>query len=202
MDKFLPFSSSMTGGVLLLGVPDAMFVALIVYFICLPLLFRRKRTGRKVLLCLLFLYIGALAALTMRFVLPTAWHVSAENTRWALHCINWMPLQSSLQIWKNCLSIGDMGEFIRIVVGNFVMLMPLGILVPMLDRRFRFGKTLLLGMGVSLSIELLQLLGNVLGGAVARSVEIDDVILNVLGCAAAYLILAACRRLFGRKRRR
>ena len=78
----------MTGGVLLLGVPDAMFVALIVYFICLPLLFRRKRAGQKVLLCLLFLYIGALAALTMRFVLPTAWNISAAGTRWALSLIH------------------------------------------------------------------------------------------------------------------
>lgn len=202
MSKFLPFSSSMTGGVLLLGVPDAMFVALIVYFICLPLLFRRKRAGQKVLLCLLFLYIGALAALTMRFVLPTAWNISAAGTRWAFHSINWTPLESSLRILQNCLSIGDMAEFYRIVVGNFVLLMPLGILVPMLDRRFRFGKTLLLGMGVSLSVELLQLLGNVLGGAVARSVEIDDFILNVLGCITAYLILSAFRRLFRRKRRR
>src|SRR5215203_4429859 len=72
------------------------------------------------------------------------------------------------------------------IVGNFVMLLPLGIYLPLIYKRLRkaynFFVVLLICFLVSVGIELLQLATSY------RSTDIDDVILNTLGGAAGFLI--------------
>jgi len=72
------------------------------------------------------------------------------------------------------------------ILGNFVMLLPLGIYLPLIYRRFRkaynFFVVLLICFFVSVAIELLQLATSY------RSTDIDDVILNTLGGSAGFLI--------------
>ena len=72
------------------------------------------------------------------------------------------------------------------IMGNFVMLLPLGIYLPLMYRRLRkayqFFLILLICFLVSLSIELLQLATSF------RSTDIDDIILNTLGGATGFLI--------------
>ena len=72
------------------------------------------------------------------------------------------------------------------ILGNFVMLLPLGIYLPLIYRRFRkayhFFVVLLICFLVSVAIELLQLATSY------RSTDIDDVILNTLGGGAGFLI--------------
>jgi glycopeptide antibiotics resistance protein len=66
--------------------------------------------------------------------------------------------------------------------------MPLGFLAPILWNKFRgFKEVILLGLVVSITIELLQLLENFAGGW-GRVTDIDDVICNVLGVVFGYLI--------------
>ena len=71
-------------------------------------------------------------------------------------------------------------------VGNFVMLLPLGIYLPVLYQRFRkshnFFLVLLICLIVSVGIELLQLATSY------RSADIDDVLLNTLGGGVGFLI--------------
>jgi glycopeptide antibiotics resistance protein len=72
------------------------------------------------------------------------------------------------------------------ILGNFVMLLPLGIYLPLLYTKLRkaysFFAVLLISFLVSVGIELLQLATSY------RSTDIDDVILNTLGGGAGFLI--------------
>lgn len=72
--------------------------------------------------------------------------------------------------------------------GNFVLLAPMGVLVPIAWRAARpWRRTLAWGLLVSVTIELGQLGVNALGLA-HRVVDVDDVLLNVLGVAAGRLV--------------
>lgn len=76
-------------------------------------------------------------------------------------------------------------------LGNFVMLLPLGIYLPLIYRRLRkayyFFVVLLICFLVSVGIELLQLATSY------RSTDIDDVILNTLGGSLGFLIYQLIR---------
>jgi len=69
------------------------------------------------------------------------------------------------------------------VVGNLVMLLPLGIYIPLLYPKFPgFLKVFIICLFVSISIELMQLITSV------RSTDIDDVILNTSGAIVGYVL--------------
>jgi len=83
------------------------------------------------------------------------------------------------------------------VLGNLIMLLPLGIYLPLLYRRLRsfggFFTVLLISLLVSLGIELLQLITSY------RSADIDDVILNTIGGCLGFIIYQFIRAVAGRK---
>ena len=72
------------------------------------------------------------------------------------------------------------------ILGNFVMLLPLGIYLPLLYTKLRkvfsFFAVFMICFIVSVGIELLQLATSY------RSADIDDVILNTLGGCAGFII--------------
>jgi len=69
------------------------------------------------------------------------------------------------------------------VIGNLVMLLPLGIYIPLLFPKLTgFFKVFIICLLVSISIELMQLITSV------RSTDIDDVILNTSGAIVGYLV--------------
>lgn len=68
------------------------------------------------------------------------------------------------------------------VVGNFIMLLPLGIYLPLMYKKIKgFLPVSFIAMLVSVSIELMQLATNV------RVTDIDDVILNTSGASLGYI---------------
>ena len=68
------------------------------------------------------------------------------------------------------------------IAGNAALLAPLGFRLPLFWRYFgRARRTILFGFGVSLSIELIQL---VAGGVTS----VDDLLLNTLGAAAGFAL--------------
>jgi glycopeptide antibiotics resistance protein len=74
------------------------------------------------------------------------------------------------------------------VVGNLVMLLPLGIYIPLLFPKLSgFFRVFIICLLVSISIELMQLITNV------RSTDIDDVILNTSGAVVGYIIYKLIR---------
>jgi VanZ family protein len=69
--------------------------------------------------------------------------------------------------------------------GNIALLMPLGVLLPVLSNRFRGPLRILLAVGfVSLCIETVQ--GSMIAG---RAFDADDVILNTAGAVLAYVLV-------------
>src|SRR4030095_7789018 len=74
------------------------------------------------------------------------------------------------------------------VLGNFVMLLPLGIYLPILYKHLRrFFPVLLVSMLASIMIEFFQLITRF------RSADIDDVLLNTVGACVGYIIYRAVK---------
>lgn len=142
----------------------------------------------------LFIYAGALVSLCFTFVLPSNWHFT--NTKYVLENINLTPFESSYQIYLNCKSTGNFHAFYYLIIGNFAMLMPLGILISLINHKIKGLKVLILGFFASVFIEISQLISNLAYGTTLRAVELDDVILNTAGCFLAYLIYALFRKLY------
>jgi len=75
------------------------------------------------------------------------------------------------------------------LVGNILLLLPLGFFLPTLWTKVRsFKKTLLIGILSSLSIETAQYILAYLGLSIGRASDIDDVILNSIGVIFGYLV--------------
>ena len=78
--------------------------------------------------------------------------------------------------------------FSKQVLGNFVMLLPLGIYIPLLFPKLcGFFRTFIICLLVSACIELMQLITSY------RSSDIDDVILNTSGAVTGYAIYELIR---------
>ena len=84
-------------------------------------------------------------------------------------------------------------------VGNFLLLLPLGIYVPVLwsQKKWNLFKVAAVGFLVSLTIESTQLLYSFKIDYTYRSFDVDDLMLNTLGAATGYVIyLFFCLLLF------
>jgi len=84
------------------------------------------------------------------------------------------------------------------ILGNFVMLLPLGIYLPLIYKRLRkaynFFVVLLICFLVSVGIELLQLATSY------RSTDVDDVILNTLGGCTGFIIYLLIKTIIAPKK--
>ena len=81
---------------------------------------------------------------------------------------------------------------LRNLVGNVLLLLPLGIYGPILMPRLRSVPAMLLaGAGVSALIELGQLAVATAYGFPVRVADVDDVVLNTVGVLVGYLLWRA-----------
>lgn len=177
-------------------------VGLILYLICFLLFFRHKRPLQNICLAILFMYLSVIAGMTISVTPPSLWHLSAKSTESAVKSIQWVPFRSAGKMLHNSIVTGKFNAFLRIIGGNFIMLTPLGVLVPLSNPRFRLGQMIAVAVLVPVGIEGLQLLNNIASGSIIRSVETEDIILNAAGCILAYLIFAGLRKIFTPKHKR
>lgn len=90
--------------------------------------------------------------------------------------LNLLPFVGMIEDWKNSIL-------------NILLFVPLGVMLPVLWRKFRkLRNTVLLGFGMSLAIELLQIL-------TFRATDVNDLITNTLGTYSGFL----CARLLLQK---
>lgn len=76
---------------------------------------------------------------------------------------------------------------IRSIGGNLILLLPVGLLFPLLFKKLNNVKRILLtGFFISLFIELAQISISVYIRSVYRSFDVDDLILNTLGTVIGY----------------
>ena len=79
------------------------------------------------------------------------------------------------------------------LIANTILFIPLGVLLPSLWKKFEsFSNTVLVGFGLSLIIEMLQLLN-------IRATDIDDLIMNTLGAIIGYIIYSLLFKKFTSK---
>ena len=101
-------------------------------------------------------------------------------TAWPFR-INFIP-------FVNLLDYDSKRDLLLNLIGNTAMFIPTGIMTPLIyKKRNSFGKTVLTGFLISLTIEIMQL------PFAVRASDVDDLILNTLGCAIGYGILTLCR---------
>ena len=81
----------------------------------------------------------------------------------------------SLSLWDAIYYLGTN------ILGNIIMFIPMGFLLPLLWRRYqKIGRTLFAGILISFLIEFSQLFS-------ARGTDVDDIILNTCGALLGYL---------------
>ncbi|MBP3952909.1 VanZ family protein [Bacillus suaedae] len=134
---------------------------------------------RRILTILFILYLGALFYVTL-----FAWNYGASLGPAGPGGRNYnvIPFRSIYRIAVFSPTIVDP---IRILIGNIVMFLPMGFLIPALHKRFRrFLLVVIIGAFVSLCIEMSQFMFTY------RVSNIDDIILNTLGTAIGYLIFS------------
>lgn len=105
-----------------------------------------------------------------------------------------LPFRVNLVPLVSLFPVKNMRAYLLNVVGNVAMFLPSGIVLPVVYKRLdRFWKVVAAGAGISLAIELTQLLFAV------RASDVDDLILNTLGVVLGYGIYAGVRRLLGKR---
>ena len=101
--------------------------------------------------------------------------------------VNLIPFRMFLDYAK-ALGHGDIFFVVLNFLGNLAVFVPLGFFPALLFRAPSWGRSALVGFGVSVLIECGQYL-------VVRTTDIDDVILNTLGALCGYWIFLLLRRL-------
>ncbi len=75
-------------------------------------------------------------------------------------------------------------------LGNIILFMPVGMLIPAVTGRKKMWRSVVAGGGLSLFIEITQLITS------RGCFDPDDVMLNVLGCVIGYGLYRAARTVF------
>ena len=144
------------------------------------------KKGREIIISVLFVYVLCLIAVTM---FPLVINLERSGN-WV--SINAIPVIGTLQDLANITRDENMRSFmivfwIKNIVGNFILLLPLGVILPILWDEFKsFKKTALFAFGVTLTIEITQLLSSYIGNN-GRAFDIDDILLNSLGAMVGFI---------------
>ena len=116
---------------------------------------------RSVLCCLFCLYLAAVFSLVG---IPNITYIRPEIN------LNLLPVLGMLADFKNS-------------VLNVILFVPLGIFLPLLWQQFRkCGRTVLFGFGLSLTVELLQML-------TFRATDVNDLITNTVGTVLGFFLV-------------
>jgi len=119
--------------------------------------------------------------------------------------INYVPVINTLNelkgIHNSNIPIFMLKFWFRNIVGNLVLLLPLGIFLPILWNWFRSLKAVVItGFLISFFIEILQLLSVLIGNR-GRAFDVDDLILNTIGVAIGYWIFFLFHNTINKSRR-
>jgi len=136
------------------------------------------------ILLLMIVYFSSVAALT---IVPLPFSSTGQHLRTGINLVPVINTFDNLvqpMRQRHRLLASDVLENI---IGNIIMFMPLGILLPMAFQKFANYKWICtIAFFGSVLIEITQLLSRSIGNY--RQVDIDDVILNTAGAIAGYYI--------------
>jgi len=143
--------------------------------------------GRELLLLTFVLYLSGLAAVTLE---PN------RSSRYRADNTVGLELRPSVASLACTSATGPRGSTARSFCarnarGNFLLFVPLGILLPLVGRRLRFWNALRIAIALSVSIEILQYVSRTWG--VNRTADVNDVILNVAGACVGLMLVSLAR---------
>ena len=154
--------------------------------------FYRTRRGLKTTLLqerlLLLFWLWTLGLLSQT-ILPELLAALKTGFHWDGR-INWTPFAAFRQALTIARRTGDPSFFLLNIPGNILIFLPLGLLPPLLwGKMEKLWKTALFGFGVSLFIEVTQLI-------LPRGTDVDDLLLNTFGTLLGYALFALIRKRF------
>ncbi|MDD3278330.1 MAG: VanZ family protein [Lachnospiraceae bacterium] len=102
---------------------------------------------------------------------------------------NLVPFKEIHRFWVYRAQVGFWVAFYNLA-GNVIGFLPFGFILPVMHRDMKhFWLVVLLGFGLSLLVETLQLVLKV------GCFDVDDLMLNTLGAAMGYLLFALCDKI-------
>lgn len=129
-------------------------------------------------------HLSTVASVTL-FPLPVQPEVIAQGREFQNARNNVVPLASVV----NAIVTGNYPSVISQSIGNLLMLAPLGLYGPLLWSRMRSWRAaVMVGLAVSLAVELLQLGISMYLGYTYKIADVDDLILNTAGVALGYFL--------------
>lgn len=157
----------------------AIFVWVIGTIICYLI---PKFRNKTVLVSIFLLYILAVIHITF---FPIMTMPKWELSECIKQSVSYIP-------FRDILDELDPRSFVKQILGNVIMFLPLAFFLCLFrESKFKYEsrKVILQGMGVSVIIEILQLVENIITSFPQRVTSIDDVILNTLGVAIGCAII-------------
>ena len=160
----------------MLTASDAYLFGFIILIIAeIFLLIKKVPFKRNFLFATLIIYIVLVLSVT---IFPIPFQIDGYDFEY-----NFIPTASIISEFSFGLS-----SAIRTVGGNILMLVPFGVLLPLISKNKSFLNALIFSAVFSVSIEILQFIIGLLIGYRYRQVDIDDLLLNILGAVIGYLI--------------
>jgi glycopeptide antibiotics resistance protein len=152
---------------------------------------QRTSPGRESLLLVFVVYLACLAAATLAPNYNPRLRIE-DTTR-----AEFRPDIATLTCASASLPAGSRARHFCMynAKGNILLFLPLGFLLPLVWRRLGFWKGLQIALGLSVSIEVLQLVSRAWGSY--RATDVNDVILNVAGACIGLAIALLIRSLGG-----
>lgn len=161
----------------------AMIVAIALFYVWMGITVMRRRQDsffEGILQAAFFVYVFCVLTLTGYFIFFN--EVSAQH--WWHKMVERVTTREGVNLQPLVFTRGYQ-LFNYEVVGNFIMLFPLGIFLPLLFKSLRnFFAVTIVAMMASVSIELMQLATN------TRITDINDVILNTTGASLGFIAYA------------
>ncbi|WP_346890458.1 VanZ family protein [Clostridium sp. UBA1056] len=152
----------------------------------------KESINREIVLNIFFIYILCLLGATL---FPLNIQLGSENGYWV--SINLVPVIATFKEVSNITNDPNMHNFmimfwIRNIMGNLLLMFPLGLMLPMLWRKLQKAKnTVVFALCLSFSIECLQLFSSFIGNR-GRAFDIDDILINTIGAWLGFIIYDKC----------
>lgn len=161
-----------------------------IYIIIRIIYLRNKKIDvkREVILLLFIFTIIMLLSQTIicEFYLNNGVHIKE-----GIHNNNFIPFKIFYDSYISHIKYGNYTYFIISLLGNIILFIPYGFLLPSLYK-IKGKCVVLLGLSLSLFIELFQLF-------LPRWTDIDDIILNTFGTFIGYLLYKYCVKIYHRE---
>lgn len=137
-----------------------------------------KRTlSRKILISLFIIYITVVVSIT---VFPLV--IDPEMMVMTDKSIILIPFSTITDLLANA----TLGTIVLQIIGNIIMTVPYGVLIPFIVKRKRWYNYLIYTLVFPIAVELTQLIICLSTNSFYRTVDIDDVILNSIGILIGY----------------